>query len=405
LPGSAGGIETNLLALLRALAALDESGEQVVIGPGGESEWLRPHLGPRQSILAWPPIRYTPDGKRDRPADRIRAAVRAWRTRTARTPAVLWRALHDQRSSEGERITRALIDRGVRLVHFPYQRHFPTSLPSIFEPWDLQHRHHPEFFTPDEIALREHIYGTGCAAASIVVTASEWSKRDLVRQFDLDPDKITVIPRGVVIPPPPCRAEATSTIAALGLSDRFALYPAKAWPHKNHLRLFEALALLRDRRGIVVPLVCTGKPVDDHWPRIHEGLRRWGLERSVRFTGQVSAEVMSALYVCAELLVFPSLFEGLGIPLLEAMHHGLPIASSTATCLAEVGGDAAVYFDPESSDSIAEGIHRLWQDRDLQAACRAAGTVRLTRFDWGTAARQFQGCYTQLARTTGKDRG
>jgi glycosyltransferase involved in cell wall biosynthesis len=401
LPGSAGGIETNLRALLRSLAGLDESGRQVVIGPGGESSWLRPLLGPRQSVLEWPPIAYST-------ARPVRLPKRAWSfgrrllrgyARGAGPVVGGLSAQEPPQVAHGREISTALARMGVDLVHFPYQRHFSTPLPSLFEPWDLQHRHFPEFFTPEEIELREESYRTGCDQAKLVVTATQWNKDDLVRQFGQPPDKIAVIRRG------PARGETTKTpvaeaaagIAALGLPPRFILYPAKTWPHKNHARLFRALAALRDRCGLTVPLVCTGKPVASHWPVLRKSLEDLGLDGVVRFTGHLAEAHLAALYGSAAFLVFPSLFEGLGIPLLEAMDAGLPIVTSDATCLPEIAGDAAIFFDPLSVDSIAEAIHRAWTQPSLLAEYGARAAERAGRFRWEETARAFLACYRQVA--------
>jgi glycosyltransferase involved in cell wall biosynthesis len=402
LPGSAGGIETNLLSLLGALSDLEE-GDQIAIGPGGAADWLVPHLGPRQSILPWPPIRLVPRGRAGPLRARLRALSGVLASRRPWETARLWGGLSRRFSwenvLEGARVSRALVDRGVKVVHFPYQRHFPTWLPTVFEPWDLQHRHFPEFFSPEEIELREAIYRTGCETARLVVTASEWTKRDLIDQLGVDPGKIAVIRRGHAArpPAPPAPAEAFARLRPLALPERFILYPAKTWPHKNHLRLLEALAQLRDTRGLTIPLVCTGKPVAEQWPRIQETLERRSLAKAVFFPGHQDADTMAALFTAADFLVFPSLFEGLGIPLLEAMHFGLPVVSSTATCLPEVAGSAAVYFDPTSVDEMAEAIGRVWSDRSLRDECRARGTARVARFRWSDAARRFSVCYRHAA--------
>jgi glycosyltransferase involved in cell wall biosynthesis len=393
LPGSAGGIETNLLALLDALAGLD-GGRQVVIGPDGRSDWLRPHLGGRQALLPWkvvPASRLIPPpglrGQRSRP--RARTALERGVTVLRRLGLGVGEAT----------LTDALVALGVDVVHFPYQRILPTTLPAVFEPWDLQHRHHPEFFSPEEIRLRDALYDEGCRRARLVVTAARWTKHDLVRHLGVAPDKIAVIHRG------PAgrgrtrlaREAAAHRLARLALPERFALYPGKTWPHKNHLRTFEALAHLRDRRGVVVPLVCTSAPVVGSWPTVQEALQRLALDRQVLFTGYVSQDEMDALYSLADVLLFPSLFEGLGLPVLEAMHFGLPVVASRVTCLPEIAGDAAVYCDPLAVESIADAVERMWARPAVRDECRRRGSARVEEFSWSTAARQFAVCYRHAA--------
>jgi glycosyltransferase involved in cell wall biosynthesis len=404
LPGSAGGIETNLLSLLKALDRISRAERQIVIGPGGESQWLASHLGSQQTILPWTPIPFSlvrrPDwlpaclwefSKRRLGRQRFKAARYIHQAIKRAMPHHL---------NNGKQINHVLIEMGAQVVHFPYQSHFQTTLPSIFEPWDLQHRHYPEFFTPQEIQLREESYKMGCKEASLVVTASEWTKRDIVRQFAIDPNKIAIIRRGPIVSD--CkkmtREEALSKLQSKNLPERFILYPAKTWPHKNHIRLFQALARLRDKYGFSINLVCTGKPIEEHWQSIKKSLEELSLERSVIFTGFLDDAQMEALFVRAEFLIFPSLFEGLGIPLLEAMHFGLPIVTSHVTCLPEVAADAALYFDPLSVDSMVDAIQRAWSDPLIREECAERGAVRVKGFSWDEAARQFLACYRYIAK-------
>lgn len=398
LPGSAGGIETNLLGLLRALDGLG-AGRQVVVGPGGESDWLRAHLGPRQTLLPWkvvPPasLLAPPHPSNDGPLGR--RLMRPGRAALARGAA----ALRTLGFPVGETtLSEALAAMGVEVVHFPYQRILPVTLPSLFEPWDLQHRHHPEFFSAEEIRLRDALYGLACRRATLVVAASRWTKEDLVRQLAVPPEKIAVIPRGpAVLGRERLEPDAAARrLAHLGLPERFVVYPAKTWPHKNHVRLFEALAHLRDRRGLVVPLVCTSRPVPGAWSTVERSLETLGLGAQVLFTGHVAQDQMDALLSRAECLVFPSLFEGLGLPVLEAMHFGLPVVASAVTCLPEIAGDAAVYCDPRSVESIADAVERLWTSAELRQEMARRGRARIARFDWPAAARRFLTCYRHAA--------
>jgi glycosyltransferase involved in cell wall biosynthesis len=397
LAGRAGGIETNLLALLSALARERRAGKQIVIGPGGESDWLLPWLGPRQSILPWTPIRYEPAG-----------GPRSWRQWVTRVDAPPQRV-------EGQKLTARLVEAGVQVVHFPYQRMFETSLPYIFEPWDLQHRHLPEFFSDDELRLREQLYREACLGARFVVTASRWTAADVVDAFGVDPSRIIVIRRagsagdvrtatggvtsGNLAVPSSAHADATcdSVLAPLHLPARFVLFPAKTWRHKNHMRLMQALALLRDRFRIEVPLVCTGSAVEPYAAEIRAFVAGQGLTDLVHWAGFVTYRQMAALYETADAVVFPTLFEGLGLPLIEAIEHGAAIVSSDVTCLREYGGDAPIYVDPHSADSIANGIARLWQSADERAAARARSRRASTAFSWTEAARVFTACYRAAA--------
>ena len=164
LPRSAGGIETNLHSLLHALSQHDEGSRHIVIGPGGESHWLQPHLGPRQTLLPWIPIPFVSKSARRRRLPGPRQIARSLLRRLSGRPGVA--------EPDVAGLNTTLKEMGVQAVHFPYQRHFACTVPSIFEPWDLQHRHYPEFFSDSEIALRDEIYESGCRNAALVITAS-----------------------------------------------------------------------------------------------------------------------------------------------------------------------------------------------------------------------------------------
>ena len=398
LNGRAGGIEMNLLSLLKALNELESSGRQVIIGPGSESRWFEPHLGPRQTILPWPPISYTPmECPNWLPRyvwEAARRGLGRYRFKIAKIVRRLFGSEVRDHSNEGQRITCVLEEMGVQLLHFPYQICFPTALPSIYEPWDLQHRHFPEFFTTQEINFRDQIYLEGCQRATLIITASEWTKQDVIKQFGIDSKKIAVIRRSPLVSRKKKMTyqEAISNLRSLKLPDRFILYPAKTWPHKNHLRLFQALAILRDKH-LLIPLICTGAPAGEHWYIVKKSVEELSLKKTVIFPGYLNEDQMASLFKIAEFLIFPSLFEGLGIPLLEAMNFGLPIITSKVTCLPEVAGDAALYFDPFSVDSIAEAIQKAWLQSSVLEECREKGAVRLKHFNWDEAARQFQACY------------
>jgi glycosyltransferase involved in cell wall biosynthesis len=392
LPGSAGGIETNLLCLLKALASVESPGHEIVIGPGGASDWLLPHLAPTQSVLPCPAIRCDIKTEHELASGKITipGLIEAIKVLVGRGRVSAF-------SDYGRKLTKSLRERGVKVVHFPYQRYFPTDIPFIFEPWDLQHIHLPEFFSAEEIEFREYLYRRACKEASIVATASQATKRDLVKHFSVPPDKIAVIPRGAGegLQHYPVH-EAQEGIASLGLPERFALYPAKTWPHKNHSRLFQALSLLK-KKGIHIPLVCTGKPVESTIESIKHDLKELDLDDLVIFTGYVDDAILGKLYSCAQMMVFPSLFEGLGIPVLEAMKIGLPVALSDASCLPEIAGTAAVYFDPYSPEDIAEKMAALWMNDALRSELRVRAAQQISSYSWGAAAKSFRICYKYLA--------
>jgi glycosyltransferase involved in cell wall biosynthesis len=170
-----------------------------------------------------------------------------------------------------------------------------------------------------------------------------------------------------------------------------------SFPHKNHIRLLEALAILRDRHNLIVPLVGTGRIYKPHWPYIMEKAARFKLLDQVHLFGQVTEEELNAMFALARFMVFPSLFEGLGLPVLEAQQLGVPVLSSTASCIPEVAGDGALYFDPEDPEGIAAAIHRVYEEPELLPSLVERGAANLQRFSWPAAAATFAACYRSAA--------
>jgi glycosyltransferase involved in cell wall biosynthesis len=287
---------------------------------------------------------------------------------------------------------------GADLVHFPVQGFVRCALPSVYNPHDLQHRHYPQFFPPHTRAWRDATYAAGCRESRAVVVEAHWVRHDLVRQYAVDPAKISVIP---MAPPTDLYGAVTESDllevrSRFRLPPAFALYPAQTWPHKNHLGLLRAVDLLRREHGTPLGLVCTGRQ-NDFWPRIEQEINALGLAGHVHFLGFVVPADLRALYRLAEFVVFPSLFEGGAFPLLEAFREGAPVACSAVTSLPEYAGDAALYFDPSSTESMAGAMRRLLGDPRLRATLRARAVARVGSFTWEQTAKRYRALYRKVA--------
>ncbi len=368
--GDAGGVEQFVLGLVRSLGRLtDGTEEYVVVSHRDAPAWLEPWLGSNQHLVAGPPH---PGG--------LQRAVR----RVSRQSPLATDGFFES------------LD--VAVAHFPYQSYVDCRLPTVYNPHDLQHRHYPEFFAAEQLAWRETVHSLALRRATAVAAESRWAAEDIVREYAVDPGKVFVVPRGAPTdlyePPPDALLEEVRR--AFSLPRDFALYPARAWPHKNHLRLVEALALLRDRDGVHLDLVCTGRPTE-HWSQVEGRARELGLESQVHALGFVEPPVLRALYRLARMVVVPSLFEGGGFPVLEAFYEGTPVACSRATCLPETAGDAALLFDPQSVGEIAEALRRLVADGDLRASLAERGAKRIALFDWEKTARAYRALYRKVA--------
>jgi glycosyltransferase involved in cell wall biosynthesis len=384
-----GGVVTVLMGLVKALGELQDGPEEYVIVSSPDDAWLAPLLGPNQSVVRHTPAPKPPPTRSElllKPVERVARGVLRRVFRLQPPKPILPR-------SNG--LFEGL---GCAVVHFPYQHYVLNDLPSIFQPWDLQHLHLPEFFSAWETVARETVYRTGCALAHTIVVASEFTRRDLEQRYAIAPEKIVVIPPG---PPlaafrPVSEADLEAVRQRYDIRQPFALYPAVTWPHKNHLRLLEALALLRDRDGLRLNVVCTGHRAKA-FLAIARRLTALHLEDQVKFTGAIPDGDLNALYRLADFLVFPSLFEGFGAPPLEAWLAGRAVASSGTSALGEVLGDAALVFDPLSVESIADALRNMTIQPALRADLAARGAKRLERYSWSSAARRFRAVYRRAA--------
>ena len=401
--GGSGGVVTVLRALA-ALASLEDGPEEYVfVGPHDSPEWLRSILPPGQTVVPGPaPVEWRPD-----PLEPFKRALGPLRPAARGMRRTLNTMVQTAESKMGLAAFKSFAPPppknfyeglGCEVIHFPFQSHEPCGLPTVYNPHDLQHLHYPEFFTPSEIAWRERHYPAACRAAHTVVVASEFVRRDLIERYRIEPQKIQVIPWA---PPPLPEFTPEDDFTALrrkyGLGDRpFALYPAMTWEHKNHLRLLEALAHLRDREGLEIPFVFTGYQTD-FWPRVERRAGELGLAGQVNFLGLIPREELSAFYRAARFVFIPTLFEAASAPLFEAWQHGAPVACSSVTSLPEQAAGAALLFDPFEVDCIARALARMATEEALRDELKRLGARRLDDFSLERTAKAYRAVYRRAA--------
>jgi glycosyltransferase involved in cell wall biosynthesis len=284
------------------------------------------------------------------------------------------------------------------MIHFTNQSAFLTSVKSLYHPHDLQHIHLPQMFSHRDIRVREHRYRAFCEQASLVPVASTWGRDDLIRAYGLPEQKVSVVPLAPVIDhyPEPSADDLETIKTSLGLPDRFVFYPAQAWPHKNHEMLLRAAATLRQREGLVVPLVFSGSRTGG-LDRLIELSSSLGISSDVQWLGFVEPKVLNGLYRLAHCVVVPTLFEAASFPVWEAFSAGVPVACSNVTSLPRQVGDAALVFDPRSPEEIATAIGRIWRDSELRTRLVRLGRERVAEFTWERTASLFAAHYRQLA--------
>jgi glycosyltransferase involved in cell wall biosynthesis len=275
-------------------------------------------------------------------------------------------------------LRRALRLESLDAVHFPLSVMLPPvdGPPAATTVLDLQHEEHPEFFGRAELAYRKAVYGWTIRRSRIVITISEHARRTLIERHGLPPERVRAIHLAV----DPERF-GLSGCQPLSQEAPYLLYPARPWRHKNHARLYEAFALLRRERP-ELRLVLTGE--GDYG----------ALPAGVEARGRVSADELVSLYRGAAAVVFPSLYEGFGMPVVEGMAAGAPVAAASATSIPEVAGDAARLFDPLDPEDIARAVDDVLRD---PAPWIERGLERAKLFTWDANARAHDEVYRELS--------
>jgi glycosyltransferase involved in cell wall biosynthesis len=257
-------------------------------------------------------------------------------------------------------------------VHYPLTIRIPAvEAPSAVTLHDLQHLDLPHLFSRGERTFRSIGYHRSARSARVVIVPSGFVRDRAVELLSLDSDRIRVIHHGI---------DHERFSPGDGPREAFLLYPARPWPHKNHERLYEAFALVRRERP-ELRLVLTGGGHGNSFPD------------GVEAVGNVSVDELVSLYRRAAALVFPSLYEGFGLPPVEAMACGCPVACSVAASLPEVCGDAARYFDPDDPEAIAAAVEDVLAD---PAGWSARGIERASGFTWDRSAAAHEEVYREL---------
>jgi glycosyltransferase involved in cell wall biosynthesis len=266
--------------------------------------------------------------------------------------------------------------------------------PAVLTVHDLAFLRTPECAFPSLRAYLQEVVPRSVERATHVVAVSESTRRDCIELLGTPPAKVTTILEGVGPAfHPSVDPEADRVrLREAGIAGSYILTAATLEPRKNYVRLLEAFALLR-ARGVTHRLVIAGQPGWMFEP-IFEAVRRLKLVDAVKFL-RPDDRLLAALYGRADVFVFPSLYEGFGIPPLEALACGAPVACSDTSSLPEVVGDAAVLFDPLDVEAIAAGVMRLLDDRGFAQRLRILGLDRAATFTWERAAIRTHDLYLE----------
>ena len=357
-PGRSGGTETYARALTRELGRDPRGAQVTVLASGRVAEALdSPH----------PPVH----------------VVRSYRTGD-NAPT---RLLAMSSALLAPRVFTRDVPPGIDLVHHPVTIPIPrvAGAARVVSLNDVQHHERPEFFSRGERTFRHIAYDRAASRADHVLTLSQHARDQIVSILGIPPERVTAIP--CAVDHERFTPHSDDHDAALPpLPERFMLYPANLWPHKNHERLLRAFARVATAND--VDLVLTGQTYGRPLPA-PAGER-------VHHLGHLDFALIPALYRRATALVFPSLFEGFGMPLVEAMASGCPVAASGTGAIAEVCGDAALAFDPTDEDAIAAAMGRIVDDTALRERLRDAGLERAAQFRWDDVADRHVAVYRSV---------
>jgi glycosyltransferase involved in cell wall biosynthesis len=365
--GKAGGIEQATYELISSIGRLDRRNEYRVYAPRSTcTEWDMPR-GFR--------IRFDYSDAGERRAEAMTAycanqLAEGLGRRPVMTPAMTSLAKYN-------RLDFDLVHSVAGYIHPDL-----IGFPGVLTINDLQHLHHPQFFTPQEFEERERLYRTSANSARHIICISEYTRQDVHRQYGIPLERMStvwIIPSRtawVTLPD----ALRRDVLASMGVTGRYLLFPAHCWPHKNHAKLIEALQLVDSELPPDVTLVMTGRPFPHDHPAAAR-IRDWKQgARRVRHLGFRSPREMQALIQGCTALVFPSLFEGYGMPVAEAIIAGRPVVCSNVTSLPEIAGEAALTFDPLDAADIGRAIVELVSDPGRERSLREAAVRRRSRF-------------------------
>ncbi len=301
--------------------------------------------------------------------------------------------------AEQVRIPMALRREHIDLFHAPHYVLPPLiQCRSVVTIHDVIHLLFPQYL-PGRLAYAYARASLWAAAkrADRILTVSETSKHDILRRFKVSAEKITVIYNAIDerFNVRPSDEQVQRVRERYQLDQQFVLYVGNIKPHKNLERLIDAFDRLRRSGFDQLRLLIIGDEISKY-PALRRAVHRHKLHKFVRFLGFVPIETLAVLYRLAAAFVFPSLYEGFGLPPLEAMASGTPVVTSSVSSLPEVVGDAALLVDPYDPEAIAEGMRRVLTDPQLRATLCARGRARVQQYSWQQSIERVHEIYFEI---------
>jgi alpha-1,3-rhamnosyl/mannosyltransferase len=299
-------------------------------------------------------------------------------------------------------VPRLLRQLGAQVYHSPYYlMPYRPGVPAVLTVYDLIPLLLPQYVSAQARLLFRWTMALALHAAARVLAISEATRRDLLSAYHLAPDKVTTVPLAA----DPCfHPQPASHVDAMrrqfSLPERYVLYLGINKPHKNLVRLVEAWAQLQP---LPLPLVIAGA-WDPRYPQPRQRAQALGLKRVILWLGPVPDASLPALYSGATVFVFPSLYEGFGLPVLEAMACGAPIICSNTSSLSEVTQGAALSVDPLNVSALTEALQRVLLDAELRHMMQQRGLAQAGRFSWLQTAEGTLAQYRAVTRRRKEER-
>ena len=364
-PGTIGGVETYFRNLLIQLQRIDTRNEYIVVLPEGQ--------------------------KAEIPITNSRFRILELQIRRNFVSKVLRLITFTPRIGYRSKLARRIDDLKCELLHFPIQIMVPFDVrtPSIVSCMDIQQEYLPAFFSVKQLLVRRMSYKASLIRAKHIITISDFVKGTLQEKYRIDNAKMTTVY--------PCvderlfNGEQQQTLLEYKMPDKYFFYPAAVWPHKNHERLLQAFSSVVQQHPDVY-LILSGI-AEQNKSRIDRLVNRFDLSRWVHIRGYLKYNELALIYQHAYALIFPSLYEGFGIPIIEAMHAGCPVMCSNGTSLPEVAGKAAIYFNPLDVADIARAAIDLLNNPHKRADLIAHGKKNALRFSGGKLAEETIAVY------------
>ncbi len=285
------------------------------------------------------------------------------------------------------------------LLHVQYTGPLGTSVPLVVSIHDVSYLEHPEYFSTFRATQLKLTVKRTAERAAKILTPSEFSKTAIMRHYGIEDERVVVVPNAVSSQFVPMdRNQAQARIQRkLGIPAPFVLTIGDLQPRKNHMGLLHAFEqVIASHPKLPHHLVFAGK---ETWysPRLHEAVAKSKVADRIHFTGFVEDEDVVTLYGACDLFVYPSFYEGFGLPILEAMACGRAVACSNATAMPEVAGSAALLFDPKNTEEMAHMICDALLNPDVRTRLELLGPQHAATFSWEKAAAETLNVYYEVA--------